>query len=129
MIGRNKLDAVWLGVGPSVKLLTICNCCPCCCLWRMIPYIKPAIKDKVYKMPGVTVEVTDLCAGCGTCTEDVCFVAAIHLNDTCAVIDDGCRGCGRCVEVCPNEAIEITFQDDQFIEDTFKRISSLVDIT
>lgn len=29
LIGRNKLDAVWLNVGPGNKLLTICNCCPC----------------------------------------------------------------------------------------------------
>ncbi|HSJ53435.1 MAG TPA: 4Fe-4S ferredoxin, partial [Anaerolineae bacterium] len=34
MVGRNKLDTLWLGVGPGQKLLTICNCCPCCCLWR-----------------------------------------------------------------------------------------------
>jgi hypothetical protein len=32
LIGRNKLDTVWLGVGPGDKLLTICHCCPCCCL-------------------------------------------------------------------------------------------------
>ena len=32
LIGRNKLDTVWLGVGPGSKLLTICNCCPCCCV-------------------------------------------------------------------------------------------------
>ena len=37
MIGRNKLDTVWLGVDPGHKLLTICNCCPCCCLWKMLP--------------------------------------------------------------------------------------------
>jgi hypothetical protein len=32
LVGRNKLDAFWLGAGPGEKLLTICNCCPCCCL-------------------------------------------------------------------------------------------------
>ncbi len=37
LIGRNKLDTVWLGVGPGDQLLTICNCCPCCCLWRLLP--------------------------------------------------------------------------------------------
>ena len=128
MIGRNKLDSVWLGARPSVKLLTICSCCPCCCLWRMIPYIKPAIRDKVHKMPGVTVSVTDLCNGCGTCTEGVCFVDAIHLEDSTAVVDEGCRGCGRCIEVCPNEAIELTFQNNQFVEETIKNLSPSIDI-
>lgn len=33
LVGRNKLDATWLDVSPGNKLLTICNCCPCCCLW------------------------------------------------------------------------------------------------
>jgi ferredoxin len=129
MIGRNKLDAVWLGAGPSTKLLTICNCCPCCCLWRMIPYIKSDIREKVHKMPGLEVEVTDLCAGCGTCTDNVCFVDAIQMEDSIAVIDDSCRGCGRCVEVCPNEAIEIAVQNGQFIEDTINRLSQLIELS
>jgi hypothetical protein len=32
MIGRNRLDTLWLNIGPGDRLLTICNCCPCCCL-------------------------------------------------------------------------------------------------
>ena len=52
LIGRNKLDTVWLGIGPSNKLMTICNCCPCCCLWRMLPQIDPAIGHKVQSSAG-----------------------------------------------------------------------------
>jgi hypothetical protein len=37
MVGRNKLDSVWLSATPSENLLTICNCCPCC-LWKIIPH-------------------------------------------------------------------------------------------
>ncbi|MGC9780951.1 MAG: ferredoxin [Candidatus Heimdallarchaeota archaeon] len=37
LIGRNKLDKQWLDVKPEHKLLTICNCCECCCLWKMLP--------------------------------------------------------------------------------------------
>ncbi|MBN2153618.1 MAG: 4Fe-4S ferredoxin, partial [Candidatus Lokiarchaeota archaeon] len=37
LVGRNKLDTVWLNVRPGEKLLTVCNCDPCCCLWRMLP--------------------------------------------------------------------------------------------
>ena len=34
VIGRNELDALWLGVRPGYKLLTVCNCCHCCCITR-----------------------------------------------------------------------------------------------
>jgi len=41
LIGRNKLDAVWLRVEPGNKLLTICNCCPCCCLGECCRILPP----------------------------------------------------------------------------------------
>ena len=106
MIGRNKLDSVWLNVRPGHKLLTICNCCPCCCLWRIIPNITPDISSNVTRMPGVTVRVTESCEGCGNCCENICFVKAISMEGDHAVISDDCRGCGRCVDTCPNNAIE-----------------------
>jgi ferredoxin len=126
LIGRNKLDVVWLQVGPGTKLLTICNCCPCCCLWRMLPDLSPHISGKITKMPGVTVSVTDACVGCGICTE-VCFVDAISVVENKAVIGDACRGCGRCVDACPHGAIELTV-DDGAIEKTVEEIGSLVDL-
>lgn len=129
MIGRNKLDAFWLGANPNTKLLTICSCCPCCCIWRMVPYLKGAIGAKIHKMPGLEIQITESCSGCGECIENVCFVNAIRLEDSIAVIDDSCRGCGRCVEVCPNEAIEITFSNGQFVQDTIDRLSALIDIS
>jgi ferredoxin len=129
LIGRNKLDTVWLGIGPGHRLLTVCNCCPCCCLWRVLPHIAPQIGAKVRRMPGVAVAVTDRCAGCGTCTQGVCFVEAIRLVDGQAVIGDVCRGCGRCVDVCPHGAIELTVAGDRFIETSIDRISSLVDLS
>ena len=129
MIGRNKLDSVWLGAGPSQKLLTICNCCPCCCLWGIIPQLSPLIRDKVSRMPGVNVTVTERCIGCGTCSEGVCFVDAIHVDGEYAVIDETCRGCGRCVEICPNEAIELSVDYDEVLPAMIERISPLVDIS
>jgi ferredoxin len=128
MIGRNKLDSVWLGARPGHKLLTICNCCPCCCLWKVIPHLAPSISDKVTKMPGVTVTVTERCVGCGVCTQGVCFVDAIRLDGPRAVIGDACRGCGRCVEVCPEQAIELSIGDARFVEKSIARLSSLVDV-
>ena len=129
MVGRNKLDASWLGVKPGNKLLTICNCCPCCCLWRIAPVVNPKIGQKVKKMPGVNVKVTEKCIGCGTCTRSVCFVDAIHIVNKRSVISKECRGCGRCVDVCPQEAIELTIDDKLFVKKSIKRIETLVDVT
>jgi len=33
LIGKNKIDTQWMGVQPGGKLLTVCSCCPCCCLY------------------------------------------------------------------------------------------------
>lgn len=128
LIGRNKLDSTWLNVAPGDKLLTICNCCPCCCLWRMLPDLNPGISRKVTKMPGVDVRVTEDCIGCGTCTEGICFVDAISLVDGKAKISSECRACGRCVEVCPNDAIEMIIEHAEFIGDSIHRVDSVVDV-
>jgi ferredoxin len=127
LVGRNKLDTVWLGTGPGHRLLTICNCCPCCCIWRILPHVKQEIGAKVTKMPGVEVTVTEQCVGCGTCL-DTCFVDAIQLVGDRAMITNECRGCGRCVEVCPQGAIDIQVVSDTFIEQTIARIAPLVNL-
>jgi NAD-dependent dihydropyrimidine dehydrogenase PreA subunit len=129
LIGRNKLDTRWLNVRPGDRLLTICNCCPCCCLWRILPLLPSRLSEKVHRMPGLKVRVTDRCEGCGTCTRDICFVDAIRLKDGRAVIDDNCRGCGHCADACPNGAIELRIEDVEFVERLTTRISSLVDVT
>lgn len=128
LVGRNKLDTVWLGVGPGEKLLTICNCCPCCCLWKMLPELNPRIGHKVARLPGVEVRVTDRCQACGTCASGVCFVDAIRLLDGRARIDSACRGCGRCVDACPNGAIELTIDESAGVGEALRRLSQRVDL-
>ena len=128
MIGRNKLDSVWLNVRPGHKLLTICNCCPCCCLWRILPEITPKIGDKITRMPGVTVAVNKNCIGCGTCAQGVCFTDSIRIQGELAVIDDNCRGCGQCADVCPNNAIDVKIDNDKFLPDSIARISRAVKV-
>jgi ferredoxin len=128
LIGRNKLDTLWLKATPGEKLLTVCNCCPCCCLWKMLPNLNPVISSRISKLPGLDIRVTDRCKGCGTCTQNICFVKAISLENGRAVISSQCRGCGRCVGICPNRAIEIMFNEDTAIEKTIQSISTVVDI-
>jgi len=128
IIGRNKLDSQWLNVKPGSKLLTICSCCNCCCLYRIIPYLKTRISNKIKKMPGVKVRVTNKCVGCGTCTKNVCFVNAIYLVNKRAVISKKCRGCGRCISVCPQKAIELRIDDKDYIEKSIKSIEKMVDV-
>ncbi|MBI9047130.1 MAG: 4Fe-4S binding protein [Anaerolineaceae bacterium] len=128
MIGRNKIDRVWMGV-PEGKLLTICNCCPCCCLWKLLPALDKSMSSRITKMPGVELTVTEDCVGCGLCAKGICFVDAIQIQDGKAVIDqDQCRGCGRCVEICPQGAIEIEIQDENYFENAVRRIAPLADI-
>lgn len=126
LIGRNKLDTVWLGTGPGEKLLTICNCCPCCCLWLVLPALHESIGSKVQRMPDVSVQVEDGCTGCGRCTE-VCFVHAVTIEGGRAVIGDACRGCGRCAETCPANAITVTWNPES-VKRVIETVNALVDV-
>ncbi len=128
LVGRDVIDEQWLGVGPGTRLMVVCNCCECCCLWRIIPDMDKDMGLVVKKMPGIQVEVTDKCTGCGKCV-DVCFVKTIKIKDNVARIGDDCRGCGRCADICPNGAVKVKIEDKDFIDKTIKRINSSVDVT
>jgi NAD-dependent dihydropyrimidine dehydrogenase PreA subunit len=129
MIGRNLLDKQWLGVKPGYKLLSICNCDPCCCLWRISPIVNSKIGSKVQKMPGIEIEVTAKCIGCGTCTKGTCFVDAIHIVNNRAVISELCKGCGRCVDICPQKAITLTIKDNDYVKRSIEQIDKIIDVT
>jgi len=128
LIGRDKIDAVWMGVKPSTKLMTICNCCPCCCLFRFLPNLAPKLQKKIERMPWVHIEVTEDCIGCGECTSDVCFIDAIQIVDGRAVIQEECRGCGNCVEACPEGAIRVVIESPDYIDQAIRRLSEAVDV-
>lgn len=129
MIGRNKIDTIWMGVSPGYKLMTVCNCCPCCCLFKTLPNLDITISKKITAMPGVKVEVIqEECIGCEKCADHVCFVNAIKMQDGHAVISDECRTCGNCVEVCPTGAIKLTVEDDAYIQKSIEALSSIVDV-
>ncbi|KYC52074.1 MAG: hydrogenase MvhADGHdrABC F420-non-reducing hydrogenase subunit B [Candidatus Methanofastidiosum methylothiophilum] len=127
LIGRNKLDSSWLKAKPADKLMTICNCCECCCLWMMLPNLSKAINSKVTKLPGLEINVTNRCVGCGECVR-FCFVNAISVINGKAVINGECRGCGRCANNCKSKAIEIIIPSYS-LEESIKNISSSVDVS
>ena len=80
-------------------------------------------------MPGIQIKITDNCTGCGTCSENICFVNAINVENDKATISKDCKICGRCAEVCPNKAIQISIKDKNFIIKTIERIKSSVIVT
>ena len=130
LIGRNKLDQMWLNVRPGNQLLTICNCCPCCCLWKMLPDLEVHISGKITKMPGVSICINDLCIGCGECAQGICFVDAIKIKNDRAKHSENCRGCGRCFTICPQNAIEFEINNNvDFIKESINKISPLVDLS
>lgn len=129
IIGRNKIDSVWLNTGAKEDLLSICNCCPCCCLWKMATELPENIGKNLTPMTGVNLEFNpEICTGCGRCTEDICFVDAIHVADGKAVVDkDKCRVCGRCAETCPKGALVVKISDDA-VKRSIERVEGLVDV-
>ncbi|NVM55411.1 MAG: 4Fe-4S ferredoxin [Candidatus Helarchaeota archaeon] len=130
LIGRAYPDRIGLGATPPNKLLTICNCCPCCCGLSIFKHL-PAQLGRTYgKMPGVEVRVhKDKCVGCGTCMKNVCFIDAIQIINKKAAIDQSvCRCCGRCILACPQEAIELIISDENFIQNAINEISSRVEV-
>ena len=129
IIGRNKIDTVWMNVRPGKGLLTICHCCPCCCLWKVYPNLDDEISDKLEKLSGINVKLhPEKCKKCMKCLKEVCMFDAISFNDNKITIDyDNCKGCGLCVNTCKFDAITIEYSDDA-IDNVVNRIDNLIEI-
>jgi len=128
IIGRNKIDSVWLNTGPKEELLSICGCCPCCCLWKMTPELPEELARSISPMVGVELKFKkELCSGCGKCA-DICFLGLIEVSDGKAKINmENCRCCGRCAEICTKDALTIEISEDS-ITNSIKRVEPLVDV-
>jgi ferredoxin len=128
IIGRNKIDSVWLNTGPKEELLSICHCCPCCCLWKMIPELPDDIGKNFSSMAGVQISYEEeLCNGCGLCASGICFVDAIKVDGKAQRDESLCRICGRCAEICPQKAVRIEIDVDA-VKKSVERVEPLVDV-
>ena len=127
IIGRNKMDTLWMNVRPGDELLTICNCCPCCCLWKVYPNLSDNIQKDFYKLPGISISCDeDKCVLCKKCV-DTCFSNAISVTDKIIIDEDVCIGCGQCSMKCPTNALKLNYENVD-VESVFNKIDSLVKI-
>lgn len=113
MLGKNKIDSIWMNVRPREGLLTICHCCPCCCLWKVIPDLNEGIVNKMEPLEGVSIKFNpDKCINCGECLKNTCMSKAItQVDDEINFNKDKCIGCGLCVYKCRQNAFTISFND------------------
>ncbi|MHB8895532.1 MAG: DUF362 domain-containing protein [Candidatus Geothermincolia bacterium] len=128
ILGRFKGDALALGVKDDARLMTICHCCPCCCVSTSLHLASPEVWNIVEKLEGTTVSVNDDCKGCGACVK-ACVFHQIEIIDGKAVIGDACKGCGRCATACKAGAIAVAVDNPDYIAQSIARISSYVDVT
>lgn len=127
-VGKFKGDAIAMGLKDHRHLMTICHCCPCCCITTSFHHASREARDLLVKMEGVTVETTDACNGCGLCVE-ACIFKQISITDGVAVIGEECKGCGRCAMACRRDGIRVTVDNPAYVEACIERIGSRVEIS
>ena len=130
VIGRLKWDAVAMGAPDRGHFMTVCFCCPCCCIVGKRVHGTVELQNTIQRMEGITVSVDkELCVGCEECMT-VCVFHGMEMEDGIAKVNqDRCLGCGRCEQVCPNGAITISLDDPKRIEELICRIEKSVDIS
>jgi len=127
-IGSFKADAIALGVKDSGRLMTVCHCCPCCCVSTGLHLAEPRARGVMVKLEGVEVEVGDGCTACGACVE-ACIFRQMRLDGDRAVVGPECKGCGRCASACRQGVITISIDNPAYVEECIARIGSAVDVT
>ncbi len=124
-IGKFRLDAFALGLKDYDRLMSVCHCCPCCCLYEIVPHADSEFQDMVVPLEGVAVEVTDACDGCGACVQ-TCLFKQMEVVDGKAVQGALCKRCGRCALVCQRGAVAVRIEDPTYFDACVERLSSKV---
>jgi len=130
-LGKLRTDAAIYDVlDYENEFMSICHCCPCCCIVSLVKYGPYEYSQVIKRMEGVEVRVdVDKCVGCGTCFK-VCIYNGLEMKNDKATIDqENCKRCGRCERVCPNKAISISIDDYRHIDELIARFESKVDIS
>lgn len=130
-IGRVDPDPFMLGIKPydRDRFLTLCFCCSCCCIaMRNMPRWSKDMKNRMKRLEGLSVIVSEDCNSCGKCVKE-CFASAIELHGGKAIINDECKGCGICVNVCPVNAISLNIDNgNELVDAALRRIRSFADV-
>ena len=129
LLGRAMDEAVGFGVEDTGHFLSMCFCCPCCCIDVTIMKHASSSLLNLAKIEGLSVNVDqDLCVGCGACVE-VCVFDGMEMIDEKANVLERCVGCGRCETACPNNAISITISDSSGVDELIKQLEAHIDVT
>ena len=130
VIGRLKWDAEAMGVSDRGHFMTVCFCCPCCCIAGKRMFGTIELQNMMQRIEGVSVKVNeDLCIGCEDCL-GVCVFKGMEMIDGIARVNqEKCLGCGRCERVCPNNAITISLDDPKRLDQFIRRIETKVDVS
>ncbi len=126
-VGKARIDNFIFGVPDNSRLLTVCFCCDCCCITDLLKHVPPEErKEIIHPLEGLKVYVDeDECMECEECA-DHCVLDAITFDSGVAVITDECRGCGRCVPACSQNAIKISLDNPEFVEQAVQNIREYV---
>ncbi|MHA2288114.1 MAG: ATP-binding protein [Promethearchaeota archaeon] len=121
-------DGLVLQPGNSLRPMSICTCCGCCCGVLSSQSLLPEISQFFATNYYAKVD-EDLCIGCGIC-EERCNVDAIHVEDAIAEVDrTRCIGCGVCVPTCSSESISLVKKEEETLppKNTLETYTKIMD--
>jgi NAD-dependent dihydropyrimidine dehydrogenase PreA subunit len=131
LLGRAMDEAEGFGVPDTGHFLSMCFCCPCCCIdGTIVQNASKGLTSIFKRMDGITVKVDeDLCVGCEECLEVCVFNGMEMINEKAVVNQVQCLGCGRCESTCPNDVISITITDTSYVDKLIKDLEAHVEVS
>ena len=74
-----------MNVRPGEGLLTICHCCPCCCLWKVAPNLHDDINQKINRLDDLSVTLEE--ENCKACTKCISVMQVINKENNAEEFD------------------------------------------